>query len=130
MARCNWHSGDADLNGYVDYMAKEIDEQPTAAARVLDELGGGVVNGTLWSDLGLAPFDRLQIIGCGTSLNAGSVIANVVRRLGGMTVTRTVASEAADEVVEPGTLCLSISQSGETADVLRALDVRNSDGPV
>jgi glucosamine--fructose-6-phosphate aminotransferase (isomerizing) len=130
MARCNWDRGDADLNGYVDYMAKEIDEQPVAAARVLDELSGGVVNGTLWSDLGLAPFDRLHIVGCGTSLNAGSVVANVVRRLGGMSVTLTVASEAADEVVEPGTLCLSISQSGETADVLRALDYWNGDDPV
>jgi glucosamine--fructose-6-phosphate aminotransferase (isomerizing) len=130
MARCNWHSGDTDLNGYVDYMAKEIDEQPMAAARVLDELGGGVVNGTLWSDLGLAPFDRLQVVGCGSSLNAGYAIANLVRRLGGLTVTLTVASEAANEVVEPGTLCLSISQSGETADVLRALDSRNTDDPV
>ena len=77
----------ADLNGYADYMAKEIDEQPEAAARVLDELGGGIANGTLWTDLGLAPFDRLQVIGCGTSLNAGHVIGNVVRRLGGLPVT-------------------------------------------
>jgi glutamine---fructose-6-phosphate transaminase (isomerizing) len=130
MARCNWHSGDADLNGYVDYMAKEIDEQPIAAARVLDELGGGVANGTLWTDLGLAPLDRLQVVGCGSSLNAGRAIANLVRRLGGLTVTLTVASEAADEIVEPGTLCLSISQSGETADVLRALDARSTDDPV
>ena len=130
MARCSWRGADTELNGYVDYMAKEIDEQPTAAARVLDELSGKVVNGTLWSDLGLAPFDRLQILGCGTSLNAGRVIANLARRLGGVAVTLTVASEAADEVVEPGTLCLAVSQSGETADVLRALETRPSDGPV
>jgi glucosamine--fructose-6-phosphate aminotransferase (isomerizing) len=109
------------LNGYADYMAKEIDEQPAAATRVLDELGGGIANGTLWSNLGLAPFDRLHVIACGTSLNAGHVIRNVVRRLGGLPVAFTVASEAAEEIVEPRTLRLAISQSGETADVLNAV---------
>jgi glutamine---fructose-6-phosphate transaminase (isomerizing) len=130
MARCNWQSRDTELNGYVDYMAKEIDEQPVAAARVLDELGNGAVNGSLWTDLGLAPIERLQVLGCGSSLNAGYAIANVARHLGGLTVTVNVASEAVDEIVEPGTLCFAISQSGETADVLRALDSRYNDGPI
>ncbi|MCW2688297.1 MAG: glutamine--fructose-6-phosphate transaminase [Mycobacterium sp.] len=121
MTRCIWRGGDADLNGHVDYMAKEIDEQPAAAARVLDELCGGIANGTLWSNLGLAPFDRLQVIACGTSLNAGHVIGNVARRLGGVPVTRSVASEAAEDVPEARTLRLAISQSGETADVLQAV---------
>ena len=121
MGRCIRGNGDADLNGYSDYMAKEIDEQPAAAARVLDEFGDGIANGALWNDLGLAPFDRLQVIGCGTSLNAGHVIRNVVRRLGGLPVTFTVASEAAEDIVEPRTLRLAISQSGETADVLNAV---------
>jgi glutamine---fructose-6-phosphate transaminase (isomerizing) len=119
---CTWNCGDADLNGYADYMAKEIDEQPTAATRLLDELGGAIANGTLWANLGLAPFDRLQVIGCGTSLNAGHVIGNAVRRLGGLPVTRCVGSEAAEEILEARTLCLAISQSGETADVLHALE--------
>ncbi len=122
MIRRTWRGRDADLNGYADYMAKEIDEQPAAATRVLDELGGGIANGTLWANLGLAPFDRLQVIGCGTSLNAGHVIGSLVRRLGGLPVTRSVASEAAEDVVEPRTLCLAISQSGETADVLHAIE--------
>jgi glucosamine--fructose-6-phosphate aminotransferase (isomerizing) len=129
MVKCNWHSGDAELNGYVDYMAKEIDEQPVVAARLLDELSGRVANGTLWTDLGLAPFDRIEVIGCGTSLNAGHVIANLVRRIGGLPVTLTVASEASDEIVEPRCLCLPMSQSGETADVLRALEIRAAAGP-
>jgi glucosamine--fructose-6-phosphate aminotransferase (isomerizing) len=124
MTRSTWRGRDADLNGYADYMAKEIDEQPAAATRVLDELGGGIANGSLWTNLGLAPFDRLQVIGCGTSLNAGLVIGNLVRRLGGLPVTRCVASEAAEDVPEPRTLCLAISQSGETADVLHAVAPR------
>ena len=121
VARCVWRSHDVELNGYVDHMAKEIDEQPAAAARVLDELGHGVGDGSLWRELGSARFDRLQVIGCGTSLNAGQVIANLMRQVGGVPVRVTVASEAAGEAAEAGTACLAISQSGETADVLRAL---------
>jgi glucosamine--fructose-6-phosphate aminotransferase (isomerizing) len=52
------------------------------------------------------------------------VIRNVVQRLGGLPVVLTVASEAAEEIVEPRTLRLAVSQSGETADLLKALDLR------
>jgi glucosamine--fructose-6-phosphate aminotransferase (isomerizing) len=122
--RCTWRGRDAALNGYTDYTAKEIDEQPEVVTRVLDELGDGIANGTLWAGLGLLPFQRLHVIGCGTSLNAGYVIGNVVRRLGGIPVTCSVGSEAAEEIPEAQTLCLAISQSGETADVLHAVESR------
>lgn len=120
--RCDWRARDVELNGYTDFMAKEIDEQPEAAARVLDGLVDGVVNGAIWHRLGLPPFDRLRVIGCGTSLNAGNVLGNVVRGLGGIPVNVLVASEAVEEIPEPHQLCLAISQSGETADVLRAVE--------
>ena len=129
MTRCTWRGRHADLNGYADFMAKEIDEHPAAATRVLDELGDGIANGTLWTNLELVPFDRLQVIGCGTSLNAGFVIGNLVRRLGGLPVAASAASEAAEDVVEPRTLCLAISQSGETADVLDAVASRVAGEP-
>jgi glucosamine--fructose-6-phosphate aminotransferase (isomerizing) len=121
VGRCSWRGRDADLNGYSDFMAKEIDEQPAAACRVIDELAGSVSSGALWTDRGLGSFDRLRVIGCGTSLNAGHVIGNLVRRLGGLPVTFTIASEAAEETPDAGQLCLAISQSGETADVLHAV---------
>jgi glucosamine--fructose-6-phosphate aminotransferase (isomerizing) len=121
VGRCSWRGRDADLNGYSDFMAKEIDEQPAAASRVIGKLAGSVTSGTLWTDTGLASFDRLRVIGCGTSLNAGHVIGNLVRRLGGVPVTFTVASEAAEEPPDARQLCLAISQSGETADVLHAV---------
>ncbi|AFM19312.1 glucosamine--fructose-6-phosphate aminotransferase, isomerizing [Mycolicibacterium chubuense NBB4] len=119
--RCSWQGRDADLNGYSDFMAKEINEQPAAACRVIDDLGTSIDSGELWTDRGLGTFDRLKIIGCGTSMNAGLVIGNVVRRLGRIPVTCTIASEAADDIPETGQLTLAISQSGETADVLQAL---------
>ncbi|MGE0215165.1 glutamine--fructose-6-phosphate transaminase (isomerizing) [Mycolicibacterium sp.] len=120
--RCRWRGRDVELTGHPDYMAKEIDEQPEAAARVLDDMAAGIVDGALWDGLGLRPFHRLRVIGCGTSLHAGTVIANLARSLGGLPVTATVGSEAATEIPEPDQLCLAISQSGETADVLRAVE--------
>jgi glucosamine--fructose-6-phosphate aminotransferase (isomerizing) len=130
IARCIWSSRDTDLNGHVDHMAKEIDEQPAAAERLIDTLGDGIQSGALWRDLGLDSFDRLRVLGCGTSLNAGHVIGDLARRLGGIPVRLSVASEAAGEVTEPRTLCLAISQSGETADVLSALSSLAGDQPV
>lgn len=122
--RCLWRGRDVELNDYSDYMAKEIDEQPEAAARVLDELAGGIATGEIWNQLALPPFQRLRVIGCGTSLNAGGVLANLTRALGGIPVSTVIASEAGTEVPEPDQLCLAISQSGETADVLRAMESR------
>jgi glucosamine--fructose-6-phosphate aminotransferase (isomerizing) len=122
--RCTAKANDGHLDGYADYMAKEIDQQPEVVARLLDEMGAGIANGALWNDLGLMPFDRLHVIGCGTSLNAGHVIGGLVRRIGAVPVTASVGSEVGGEVVEPHTLCLAISQSGETADVLQAVQSR------
>jgi glucosamine--fructose-6-phosphate aminotransferase (isomerizing) len=119
--RCTTQVNDTDMDGYTDYMAKEIDQQPEVIARLLDRMGPGIANGSLWDELGLMPFDRLQVIACGTSLNAGQVIGRLARRVGGVPVTMSVGSEAGDEIVEPHTLRLAISQSGETADVLQAL---------
>lgn len=121
-SRCLWRGRDVELNGYADYMAKEIDEQPQAAARVLHELVDGIATGAVWNQLGLPPFERVRVIGCGTSLNAGSVLGNVLRSVGGVPVTVTVGSEAAAEVPDSNQLCVAMSQSGETADVLRAVE--------
>lgn len=117
-----WRRGDAELDGHADFMAKEIAEQPNVAARVVDALGPRILDGSLWHDTGVGPLRRLQVVGCGTSLNAGRVIRNVAAALGRIPVTLSVASEAATDLVEPGTTRLAISQSGETADVLSALD--------
>ncbi|NRI65450.1 glutamine--fructose-6-phosphate transaminase (isomerizing) [Rhodococcus sp. MS16] len=112
----------AELRGHSDFMDQEIDEQPVLAAKLIDELGPAIANGRLWDELGLPPFDALQIIACGTSMHAGRVIAQTLGRLAAVPTTLTLGSEVAYDVVLPRTLRLAISQSGETADVLRALD--------
>ncbi|TFB87472.1 glutamine--fructose-6-phosphate transaminase (isomerizing) [Cryobacterium algoricola] len=113
-----------------DHMAAEILEQPEAATRLLEEVGGRIATGALWNDLGLPRFDRMRVVACGTSLNAGEVIGSALSRLGGLAHSSVVASEAAGSVVELGTLTVMMSQSGETADVLRALDESPEGFPV
>ena len=121
--------GRAALDGN-HHMADEIDEQPEAAARILQDIGGSIADGSLWRGLGLPRFDRLRVLACGTSLNAGHVIGAALGRLGGLASSCVVASEAAGTVVESGTLTLAISQSGETADVLRAIDEGSDNDPI
>jgi glutamine---fructose-6-phosphate transaminase (isomerizing) len=120
-----WAGTELGLHGYPDHMAKEIDEQPELAGRILDRVGAGATNGTLWRSLELPDFDRVAIVGCGTSLNAGGIVAAAFRRFGIMPAETIIASEAADAVLGPRTLVIAMSQSGETADILHALDGAN-----
>jgi len=120
-----WTSTEIGLNGYPDHMAKEIDEQPELASRILDRVGPGAANGALWRSLDLPAFERVAIVGCGTSLNAGGIVAAAFRRFGIMPAETVIASEAADAVLGPRTLVIAMSQSGETADILHALDGEN-----
>jgi glucosamine--fructose-6-phosphate aminotransferase (isomerizing) len=118
------------LGGHADFMSKEIEEQPDIASRILREFTPAIASGELWRELGLPPFKRVALLGCGTSLNAGKAIGAVFSRIGGVPVLPVIASEASDVVLEPDTLLLAISQSGETADVLRAIDDLDGSFPV
>ncbi|MBT2503713.1 glutamine--fructose-6-phosphate transaminase (isomerizing) [Curtobacterium sp. ISL-83] len=111
-----------DLGDHPDHMAKEIGEQPGVVADILERIARRAADGSIWLGLGLPVFRRLAIVACGTSLNAGQVIATALRGIGGIPTDVVVASEADQAVLSPGTLIVAISQSGETADVQRALD--------
>jgi glutamine---fructose-6-phosphate transaminase (isomerizing) len=118
----HWRADDISLGDHADHMAKEIDEQPEVAAAVLDGLLPRVADGSLWHDLGLPAFRRVVMVGCGTSLNAGAVVGAAFGGLGGVPHHAAIASEMDAAVLEPGTLVVAFSQSGETADVLRAVE--------
>lgn len=125
---CTTTRADLGLGRHADFMAKEIEEQPQVAARVLDAWATGASGPELWRSLELPDFSRVAVLGCGTSLNAGRAIGAVLGRVGGIPHQAIIASEAADAVVEPGTLVIALSQSGETADVLRGLDALRTTG--
>ncbi|GAB6051073.1 glutamine--fructose-6-phosphate transaminase (isomerizing) [Hydrogenophilus islandicus] len=115
------------LGGYRHYMQKEIFEQPQAIADTVGAIGGGVALGaecfgvppTWFDDVG-----QVLILGCGTSYHAGMVARYWLEAYAGIPTTVEIASEYRyrQSVPNPTTLVVAISQSGETADTLAALE--------
>ncbi len=130
------NSDAAEKGEFPHYMLKEIYEQPRAIA---DTLEGRVLNGRVMDEI-LGPkskhiLDRVQsvqIIACGTSYHAGLVAKYWFEEIAGIHCHVEVASEFRyrKHVVRPGTLFVTISQSGETADSLAALQQASSENYV
>ncbi|MDO4537460.1 MAG: glutamine--fructose-6-phosphate transaminase (isomerizing) [Coriobacteriales bacterium] len=121
----DWDASAAKLGGYSDFMAKEISEQPDALERLLNNRLGK--HGIELDELSLsadelAKIDRIVIIGCGTSYHVGLVAKVITEKWCRVPVTVEYASELiySDPLVTDHTLCVVITQSGETADTLSA----------
>ena len=117
----------ADKGNYRHFMLKEIHEQPSVVQRTLEgRLGKDNVMvqafGPKAAEL-FAKVRNVQIVACGTSYHAGMVARYWLESLAGIPCQVEVASEFRYRkvVVQPDTLFVSISQSGETADTLAAL---------
>ncbi|OCR25463.1 glucosamine--fructose-6-phosphate aminotransferase [Pseudomonas syringae] len=117
----------ADKGAFRHFMLKEIHEQPKVVQRTLEgRLGQQQVLvqafGPLAAEL-FAKVRNVQIVACGTSYHAGMVARYWLEGLAGIPCQVEVASEFRYRkvVVQPDTLFVSISQSGETADTLAAL---------
>ncbi|MBP1149273.1 MULTISPECIES: glutamine--fructose-6-phosphate transaminase (isomerizing) [unclassified Methylocaldum] len=112
---------------YRHYMQKEIHEQPVAIEKTLDgRIRAGKVLDAAFGPYAEKAFDHIksvQIVACGTSYHAGMVARYWMESIAGLPCSVEVASEFRyrKNVVPPGTLFVSISQSGETADTLAAL---------
>ena len=117
----------ADKGEFRHYMLKEIHEQPTVVQRTLQ--GRLSNNQVLLQAFGpqaaelFAKVRNVQIVACGTSYHAGMVARYWLEELAGIPCQVEVASEFRYRkvVVQPDTLFVTISQSGETADTLAAL---------
>lgn len=117
----------ADKGEFRHYMLKEIHEQPAVVQRTLE--GRLSQNQVLVQAFGsqaaelFAKVRNVQIVACGTSYHAGMVARYWLEELAGIPCQVEVASEFRYRkvVVQPDTLFVSISQSGETADTLAAL---------
>ncbi|MCE6977736.1 glutamine--fructose-6-phosphate transaminase (isomerizing) [Pseudomonas frederiksbergensis] len=117
----------ADKGEFRHYMLKEIHEQPVVVQRTLE--GRLSHNQVLVEAFGpgaaelFAKVRNVQIVACGTSYHAGMVARYWLEELAGIPCQVEVASEFRYRkvVVQPDTLFVSISQSGETADTLAAL---------
>ncbi|SNY45672.1 glutamine--fructose-6-phosphate transaminase [Pseudomonas sp. LAMO17WK12:I6] len=117
----------ADKGEFRHYMLKEIHEQPVVVQRTLE--GRLSNNQVLVQAFGpqaaelFAKVRNVQIVACGTSYHAGMVARYWLEELAGIPCQVEVASEFRYRkvVVQPDTLFVTISQSGETADTLAAL---------
>ncbi|MGH8119389.1 MAG: glutamine--fructose-6-phosphate transaminase (isomerizing) [Gammaproteobacteria bacterium] len=124
----------ADKQGYSHYMLKEIFEQPRAIKATLE--GGirdGRVDETAFGEAAADLFDKVQalkIVACGTSYHAGLIAQQWAEEIAGISCSVEIASEFRyrRHVITPGTLFVSVSQSGETADTLAALRLARDSG--
>ena len=113
---------------YKHYMEKEIYEQPEAVSKTIDgRIGGEDVLDNIFglgsTDL-FSKVERIQIVACGTSLHAGRVAANWLSSIAELPCQIDYASEYRyrNPHVDKNSLLITISQSGETADTLAALN--------
>jgi glucosamine--fructose-6-phosphate aminotransferase (isomerizing) len=115
---------DDGLGDHEHFMLKEIFEQP---ARLRDTVRHGSVTDEAFGPAAAKVFPQVaavQILACGTSYHAGLVARHWIEALAGLPCQVEVASEYRyrDSVTLPNTLVVGISQSGETADTLAALE--------
>ena len=129
-----WDSSAAEKSGYEDYMLKEIFEQPTA---IRETIGSRLKLGEPcnFSDINitkeyLSTINKIFIIACGTAMHAGLTGKKFIENLCNIPVEVDIASEFRyrNPIIDEKTLCIFISQSGETADTIAALKLSKSKG--
>jgi glucosamine--fructose-6-phosphate aminotransferase (isomerizing) len=126
--RVDWDLGEVERGGYPHFMLKEIMEQPdtlreTMRGRLLEEEGAVKLGGLTGMDEELRQINRVIILACGTSWHSGLIGEYMLEDIARIPTEVEYASEFRYRrpVVEPGTLAIAISQSGETADTLWAM---------
>ena len=130
----DWNASAADKNGYEDYMLKEIYEQPNA---IRETIGSRLPENEPcnFEDLNfskefLSSINKMYIVACGTAMHAGLSGKTAIEQLCNIPVTVDIASEFRyrNPIIDKNTLCIYISQSGETADTIAALKLAKSKG--
>jgi glucosamine--fructose-6-phosphate aminotransferase (isomerizing) len=123
----DWDASAAEKGGYDLFMLKEIAEQPRAVADTLRGRVGRdgrlVLDEVRIQDHELREIDKIIVVACGTAYHAGMVAKYAVEHWTRIPVEVELASEFRyrDPIVGNRTLCIAISQSGETMDTLMAL---------
>ena len=124
----DWDLEQIERAGFPHFMLKEIFEQPESIrdclrGRLLLEEGTARLGGLNMSAAELRSIQRVVITACGTSWHAGLIGEYLIEELARIPVEVEYASEFRyrNPILEPGTVVVAISQSGETADTLAAM---------
>ena len=122
-----WDAASAEKEGYEDYMLKEIHEQPTA---IRETIGAKLNEGSKcdfdelkFTKEYLQGVNKIYLVACGTAMHAGLAGKVMLEKLCKIPTEVDIASEFRyrDPIIDDKTLCIFISQSGETADTIAAL---------
>jgi len=129
----DWDEDAAERSGYETFMLKEIFEQPEGVAETIGDRvrhGQLVLDGLGLDDEELRTLRRIVIVGCGTAYHAGVVGRYAIEEWARVPVEPDVASEwiYRNPVLDPGTLVIGISQSGETRDTIQAMKLARERG--
>jgi glucosamine--fructose-6-phosphate aminotransferase (isomerizing) len=130
-----WDASSAEKDGFKHFMLKEMFVQPSVVKETLagriDENGDSQLAAELKIDEGLLrAMTKISITGCGTAFHAGMVGMYLLRALCKLPVEMELASEFryGDRALDPRTLTIAMSQSGETADTIEAVKIARSAG--
>lgn len=128
-----WNTASAEKDGYDDFMLKEIYEQPNS---IRETIGSKLSeNKIAFNDFEVSKdflenINRIYIVACGTAMNAGLATKSTFEKLCKIPTEVDIASEFRyrDPLIDKNTLCIFISQSGETADTIAALKLSKDKG--
>jgi len=127
-----------DAGEHESFMHKEMVEQPAAAERVLqgrldERFGTGHLGGLNLDARETRAIRRVKILGCGSAYYVGQMGATLIEDLARIPADAEAASEFRyrNPIIEPDTLYVAVSQSGETLDTLLAVqEIRRKGGRV
>jgi glucosamine--fructose-6-phosphate aminotransferase (isomerizing) len=123
----DWDVTAAEKGGYEHFMRKEIFEQPAGIRETLrrriDDSGHIALDDLEFTKEELDGLERIYIIACGTALHAGLIGKALIEKYARIPCEADLSSEFRyrDPIVNERTLCICISQSGETTDTLEGL---------
>jgi glucosamine--fructose-6-phosphate aminotransferase (isomerizing) len=130
-----WDATSAEKDGFKHFMLKEMFVQPSVVKETLagriDESGDSQLASELQIDEALLrAMTKISITGCGTAYHAGMVGMYLLRSLCKLPVEMELASEFryGDRALDPRTLTIAMSQSGETADTIEAVKIAKAAG--
>jgi glucosamine--fructose-6-phosphate aminotransferase (isomerizing) len=135
VSKIDWDLDQIERGGFAHFMLKEIFEQPATVenamrGRLLPDQGTSKLGGLNMTDEELLKFDNILITACGTSWHSALIGEHMLESLARIPVEVEYASEFRyrNPIVTDKTLCIVISQSGETADTLAAMREAKSRG--
>ncbi len=135
VSQISWDASSAEKSGFKHFMLKEIFEQPnvvkeTLSGRIDESLDVQLAAELQIEEIVLRAMTKISITGCGTAFHAGMVGMYLMRSLCKIPVEMELASEFryGDRAMDPRTLTVAMSQSGETADTIEAVKIAREAG--